>query len=111
MKYIVKKKKIYEIRDEDKTKKIKYDTYNEALEHIVKKKITRVTNKINNEIVSELVNTYRFIYSLPERQREKYSKELEDKIGSLAYKRKAKRLGKIELIEVCKKGEGKEGDV
>lgn len=102
MKYIIKKNKIYEVNDSYNTRKIKYNTYNSALGIIAKKKISKVTNRINNDIVPELINTYRYIYSLPDKYRERYAKELESKIGSLAYKRKAKKLGKIQLVNLCK---------
>ena len=99
MKYIVKKTKIYAIDDNYKTKKIKYNTYNEALGKVAKRKITTITNRLNNDIVPQLVETYRFIYSLPKEERTIYSKMIEKNIGSLAYKRKAQKLGKIKLIK------------
>ena len=98
MKYIVKKTKIYAVDDDYNTKKKKYNTYNEALGKVAKKKISTVTNRLNHEIIPQLVETYRFIYSLPKEERIIYSKMLEEHIGSLAYKRKAQKLGKIKLI-------------
>ena len=99
MKYIVKRTKIYAVDDTYYTKMKKYNSYNEALGKIEKKKISTVTNRLNHEIVPQLVETYRFIYSLPKEEREVYSKILEDSICSLAYKRKAQKLGKIKLIK------------
>lgn len=94
-----------EIEDSDFTRKTKYDSYDEAICRVADKKIKTIVNKIQNNIMPQLIETYRYIYSLPKDKKNFYSKVLEKEIGTMTYKRKAQRLGKIKIV----KNTGKDG--